>query len=426
MHVYRFIASRFRMGVQPDKDGGRPVSSVSTRIGLVSVALSMAVVVVALAVVIGFRSEIKEKASGFMGEVSLVVPGQSPMNEKYPFSQNATFLRTFGGDAMECLEDLREVDHIQRVAYVSGLLKTEENILGAYFKGVDSLYNFSFFESVLEEGALPDYRGRISSDILVSRRMADKMGFVLDSTVTAYFIGEEDVKVRKFRICGIYDAQLEDIDNSLIVADIRQAQRISGWGKDEISTIEVALKRGVGVDRGLAAVEQFIFEHGEEDDPSLFSTSVKKIFPHLFDWLALLDFNVVIVLLLMIVVAGFNMISSLLIILFEKTSAIGLLKAMGMTSEGVGKVFRTVALDIIGRGLVWGNLLAFSLCLVQKYTKIITLNPENYFVKFVPIAFNIPLIIGVEALCVVLIMVILRITTLFIAKVSPDKTMRVS
>ena len=167
-----------------------------------------------------------------------------------------------------------------------------------------------------------------------------------------------------------------------------------------------------------------MYEETQDDDPTLFVTSVKRLFPNLYDWLNLLDFNVVAILLLMIVVAGFNMISSLLIILFRNISSIGLLKAMGMTSKGVSRVFRNIALNIVGKGLLIGTVLAVALCAVQKHFKILTLDPENYFVKYVPIEFNFWYILLANIVALAAIMLILSLTSRFVARVSPDKTMR--
>lgn len=416
MNVNRYIADKIRSGI-PGKKGGSRMSSVSTTIGLVSVAVSIFVIIVAITVVMGFRSEIRTKASGFMGELSLTAPGQTPMNEQFPFTDSISFLPD--------IQKLNQVDHTQRVAYRSGLIKTEDNIFGSYFKGVDSLYNFSFFERNLSEGEIPSFTGRISSDVLVARRLAVQMGCGVGDEVTAYFIGE-DVRLRKFRIAGTFDAQIEDLDNAMVVCDIRQVQRLNDWDKDEVSAVEIILKPDADIDRACIAVDNIIYEQSTEEDPSLFVTSVKQLFPNLFDWLRLLDFNVVAILLLMIVVAGFNMISSLLIILFENISTIGLLKSIGMTTSGVSRVFRYVALNIVAKGLVIGNAAALVLCALQKWTHLLKLDPVNYFVDHVPISFNFWYILAADVASLLLIMLILMLTSRFVAKVSPDKTMRVA
>lgn len=414
MNVYRYIARRICRGGGAEAADKR-MDSVSSTIGLVSVSLSIFVIVIAVCVLLGFKSEIRAKASAFMGSVALVSPGQSPLNEQYPFSCNISF--------WDKMTSLPGVESLSRVAYCSGLLKTGDDIFGSHFKGVDSLYNFSFFRENLAQGDIPHFGGRIGSDVLMAERQAELMGVGVGDEITAYFVGEE-VKVRRFKVCGLFDAQLENLDNTMIFCDIRQVQRIAGWDKDEISTVEIATSRGADPDRVAEEIGNLIYEESLDEDPPLFATSVQELFPNLFDWLNLLDFNTLAILLLMIAVAGFNMISSLLIILLRNISSIGLLKAMGMTSRGVSRVFGCIALNIVGRGLAIGTGLGVALCAVQKHFKILTLDPENYFVKYVPIEINFGYILLADIAALAAIMLILSLTSRFVAKVSPDKTMR--
>ena len=409
MSAERFIASKLAKG-------GERWSRTSNTIAWISVALSVAIMIVAIAVVAGFKQEIRSRVTGFMGSVLLVQPGQAPMNELYPFSEQLSYRERVLAEP--------GVTAFDGVAWRSGLIKTEENIDGLYFKGVDSLYDLAFFRGCLVDGELPDYHGRISNDILLSRPTAQKLGFSVGDDVVAYFIGEE-VKVRKFRLCGLYEAGLEEIDTRMALADRRHIQRLNGWEKDEVSSVEIRLKPGASIERMADRIEEVIFESATEEDTSLFVTHVKKLYGHLFDWLALLDFNVLMVLALMVVVAGFNMISALLIILFEKISAIGLLKALGMTSREVGKVFLLRAGRLVAKGMLWGNVVGISVCLVQKYTKLIQLDPHNYFVNAVPIDLSIGQLLLLNVYAAILLMLLISIATRFIARISPDRTMRV-
>lgn len=409
MSAGRFIASRM------SSDDGS-LSRTSNTIAWVSVCLSIAVMIIAVAVVDGFKSRIREKVTGFMGSVMLVMPGQSPMNEHYPFSDSLSY--------RSMLDELDGVESVSGVAYRSGLIKTDEQIDGLCFKGVDSLYDFSFFSSSLVEGSLPDYTGRISNDILISSTTAQKLGFSVGDQAVVYFIGD-DVKVRKLTVCGLYDAQLEEIDSRMAVADIRQVRRLNGWSGNEVSTVEIRIAPDTDIDRMADAVQEIEFLYADAEDEPLFVTSTKKLYGHLFDWLALLDLNVLMILALMVVVAGFNMISAILIILFEKISAIGLLKSLGMTSKEVSHVFLLRAWKIVWKGLLWGNAVGLGLCLIQKYTGIIRLDPASYFVNCVPIALSPLKIIILNVAAAGLIMAIVSISSRFISKVSPDRTMRV-
>lgn len=414
MNVSRFIARKMSDGDVGEEKGR--ISIISNRIAWTSVAISIAIMIIAIAVVLGFKSEIREKATGFMGSVILVAPGQSPLNEQYPSS-----------DSFSCagrISDLNYVKSVDGVAYRSGIIKNDNQINGLYFKGVDSLYDLSFFEKSLVEGKLPDFKGRVSNDVLISRRLASSLNYKVGDDLVAYFIGN-DVKVRKFTICGLFDAQLEDVDKTMALIDLRHVQRLNGWTSNQISSIEVRIDPAKDIPQATDEIENILFSFSTEDDPSLFVTSITRVYAHLFDWLTLLDLNVLMVLLLMIAVAGFNMISAILIILFEKISMIGLLKSLGMNNKGIGNVFLYRAGRIVGKGILWGSVAALVICCVQKYLKVITLNPDNYFVKYVPIHISLLDVVLIDAAAAVVIMLILSVSTIFISKISPDKTMRV-
>lgn len=409
MSASRFIASKL-------SDGDGRLSRTSNTIAWISVCLSVAIMIIAIAVVAGFKAEIRARATGFMGSVMLIQPGQSPLNEQYPFSENLSY--------RERLQAEPGITGVSGVAWRSGLIKTDENIDGLYFKGVDSLYDFSFFANCLVDGSLPDYHGRISNDVLLSRTTASKLGFKVGDDVVVYFIGEE-VKVRKFKLCGLYDAGLEEIDTKMAVADRRHVQRLNGWSADEVSSIEIRIAPETSIEFMNDRVEELFFTSMQEDDKPLFVTNVKKLYGHLFDWLSLLDLNVLMILLLMVVVAGFNMISAILIILFEKISTIGLLKALGMTSREVTKVFLLRAGALVAKGMLWGNIVGIGLCLIQKFTRIIKLDPANYFVSAVPIHLSVGSILLLNIIAAILMMAIISLSARFISRVSPDRTMRV-
>ena len=409
MSASRFIASKL-------SDGDGRLSHTSNTIAWISVCLSVAIMIIAIAVVAGFKAEIRGRATGFMGSVMLIQPGQAPLNEQYPFSEKLSYRERLAAEP--------GVTGVSGVAWRSGLIKTDENIDGLYFKGVDSLYDFSFFDDCLVAGELPDYHGRISNDILLSRTTASKLGFEVGDDVVVYFIGEE-VKVRKFWLSGLYDAGLEEIDTRMAVADRRHIQRLNGWAADEVSSIEIRIDPDASVEAMNERVEELIYTSMQESDKALFVTNVKKLYGHLFDWLSLLDLNVLMILLLMVVVAGFNMISAILIILFEKISTIGLLKALGMTSREVTKVFLLRAGRLVGKGMLWGNVLGIGLCLIQYWTHIIRLDPANYFVDAVPIRLSLGSILLLDLVAGLLIMALISLSARFIARVSPDRTMRV-
>ena len=415
MDASRFIARRLSA-----RDGGGQerdrLLRVSHHIAWISVAISIAVMIFAVAVVGGFKAEIRAKATGFMGSVVLCQPGQGPLNEQYPFSGTLSY--------RDSLLAVPGVVSISPVAYRSGMIRNAGEIGGAWFKGVDSLYDFSFFADALSDGELPDYSGRISPDVMLSARLAAQLGLAVGDTLNAYFV-RDDLKARNFRVCGLFDAQLEEIDNSFILADLRHIRRLNGWSGDQVSALEIRIRPSADIDLAAHRVTDVEYSLAGDDDAPLFVYSVRKIYPHLFDWLAVLDLNVVMIMILMMAVAGFNMISSLLILLFRKISMIGVLKSLGMKDGAVTRVFLLRSARVVGKGLLWGNVVALAVCFVQKWFHVITLDPANYFVKYVPIRLDFGKILLLDAASAVAILLILSLSAVFIAKVSPAKTMRV-
>ena len=412
MGASRFIAQRLSSSKGHDDNHSR----ISNILAMVSVSLSIAVMIVAIAVVGGFKSSIRGKLSGFMGSTMLVQPGQGPVNEFYPFADTLSYRQR--------LLNVRGVESLSGVAYTSGLLKTSSDIEGLLFKGVDSLYNMSFFEDCIVSGEIPSYGGRISSDIMISSHTASKLGLEAGSSIVAYFTGD-DVKVRKFTVAAIYNTGLEDIDSHFALADIRQIRRLNGWGPHEVSSVEIRSTSKVNPEILKDKVEEIEFAYASEDDTPLFVTGVREVYSSLFDWLNLLDLNVLLIMILMIAVAGFNMIAAVLIILFENISAIGLLKSLGMNNREVGKVFQYRAGVIVGKGLLAGNAFGLLLCIVQKATRVFKLDPANYFVDSVPVSLNVWHLILLNAVSAALIMLITALATRYVSKISPDRTLKV-
>ena len=411
MNLNIFLANK--IGNKADSTG--KLSRTGTIISVVSVALSIAVIIVAVAVSNGFRSEIGGKARGFMGDMTLAEPGLEITGESGPVTSELTY--------MEKLLELPYMERISGVSYRKGILKTDEEIGGVLFKGLDSTYNMEFYSRYLTDGRLPELGGkRISNEIMVSKRLAQMLGYKAGDKITAYFV-DEQVKVRRFDLVGIFDAQLEQLDKYLAISDIRHINRLNGW-ESGFSGYEIFLKEGDS-EQQLQEIEDIIYEYTTEDDTPVVPNPLQKKYYMLYDWLHLLDLNVLVILTLMIAVAGFNMVSGLLIMLFERISQIGLLKAMGMTNRAVSRVFLTKSAIVVLQGMLWGNAIAILLCLLQMKFKIIALNPDNYFVSAVPIDFNLPWILGMNAVAFAAIMIIMMLPCHFISRIDPAATMRV-
>ena len=392
-------------------------TSSSNTIACASVAISILVMFMAMVISDGFKREIKETSVGFSGEVFLLSPGQDITNQLYPISGRPSYI--------DKIHSLKGIESVNDVAYTSGMLKSDESVQGIMFKGVDSTYSLDFFEKYLVEGALPDFSGKSASNqILISERLASLMNYKCGDKITAYFVGES-VRVRRFTISGLYNVRLDEMDKTLAIVDIRQTRRLNGWEGDQVSNIEIKLVPGASADKICREIEEIILDRPWDDD-SVIASQIRYIYPHIFDWLDLLNMNVLIILILMIVVAGFNMISGLLIILFEKTSMIGLLKALGMKTRDICRVFIYRGSFIVIKGMVIGNVIAIILSILQGVFHIIPLDPANYFVDHVPVYVNVPKIVILNVASFALMILIMIIPSFFIARVQPEKTIKVS
>lgn len=389
---------------------------LSVRIATVSVAVSVVVMILSIAIVRGFKSEIYRKATGFSGEVVLEAPGAGFITDNVPVSTRLSYLQALG--------EAPFVRSLSPYATASGLIKTQEAIHGIQLKGVDASYRWDFFREALVEGRLPQIdSAALSEEVLVSQRLARKLFLKPGDRLLLYFIGDH-VRVRRLTVSGLYNAQLEDIDNHLIIGDLRHVQRINEWEAHEVGGIELTLDPALTLDRGAWEVEEFIMQHSTDEDPGVVVSSVARKYANLFDWLKLLDLNVWILLALMVLVAGFNMVSSLLIMLFEKTSMIGILKALGMRNGGIARVFMYNAAVIVGRGMLWGTSVALVLCAVQRFTRVFRLDPANYFVDSVPIRLSLWNVLAVDGGAFLGILLLLLAPLYFINKLNPAQTIR--
>lgn len=415
MNFNWFIARR--IGNKADATGR--LSKMGTVISVVSVAVSVAVIVAVTAVADGFRNEIAGKVRSFSGDVVLAAPGSDILNVAKPVDAPLSYLQK--------LQELPFVERVSGVAYRQGVIKGEEEISGLMLKGVDSLYNLESYSGSLLQGALPKLNGKApSNEVVISRSLADALKLNAGDKITAYF-PDEQLKVRRFTISGVFDTGLEQFDKYLAIGDIRQVVRLNGWGDNQLSGYEILLNNeaaGVTLEQE-DAIAQVIYENSLTEDSQVAATVLQEKYYTLFDWLNLLDLNVVIVLSLMIAVAGFNMVSSLLIMLFERISQIGLLKALGMTNRAVAKVFIAKAAMVVLQGMLWGNVLGVGFCLLQGKYHILTLNPQDYFVPWVPVSLEASTVLITNLVAFASIMAIMLLPCLFISKVDPATTMRV-
>jgi len=412
MNIAVYIARKLK----GDATSTGRISRMGNRIAIVSVAVSVFTMILSVAIVRGFRSEIQKRAVGFTGEILMEAPGAGFVTEAIPVSTNLSYL--------DELKSHPDVDHIQEFAVSYGIINTGESIQAVSLKGVGAGYRWDFFERHLKEGNIPVFTpDASSSEIMISRRLSALLEIGLQDVVTMYFIGD-NVRMRRFIISGIYDAQLEDIDNHLVIGDMRHAQRLNGWREDQVSGMEIFLNDKNRIDIQQESIEDFIIANSADTDDGVVLRSVKRIYSHLYDWLDLMDINVVILLTLMVLVAGFNMMSGLLILLFEKTSAIGLFKAMGMKDRSIRNSFLYNAAGVALKGMTAGTVLAVIFLVIQKNTGMIPLDPSTYFVDTVPVDLLWYHVLLIDVGAVGLLLIVLMLPLKSIIRISPDKAIR--
>lgn len=396
MDVSYFIAGRLRF---------------KGKIVMVCIAVSFLVMIIAVAVSSGFRAEIRSGLSSLSGDIQLSPSTLNVMDENTPVEISSAY-RPY-------IEKVEGVKEIIPVIYRAGIVKAGDNIHGVLFKGLPEGASYPSGNTV------PD---SVSLAVSVPSRLAEITGLAPGDRMLTYFV-DENMKVRQFNVVSVHDALLQVDDRLVVYVDLKDMQRLNGWSENEASCIEIHMDENhddeVSINATNDHVGTLINVYSSEDEEYVIATSSVSRYPQLFDWLDLIDFNVMFILILMTIVAGFNMISGLLIMLFENISTIGLLKALGMTDKAISKVFLSSSAVLVLKGMAAGNIMAFLLCLIQDATHVLRLDPENYFVSYVPVKLDFGLILSADIAAFAVIMILLLIPCMFIAKVDPADTVRV-
>lgn len=381
------------------------------KIVTVCVAVSFLVMIIAVSVSAGFRHEIRDGISSFAGDVQLTRPNMNFMEEGSPVNCDLTYL--------PMLEELPYVETVEPIVYRAGIVKRNEDIYGVLVKGVPG---------GVESATGADVPDSLALAVSIPQSFAEVAGYEIGDRLLTYFVGEK-MKVRQFIIADTYDSGVDPDGKFLVYADIDDMRRLNGWTSGQASMLEATLTSDFKTEKGMkqAASEiGFIMNsYEQEEDDTLIATSAVSRYPQIFSWLSLIDFNVFFILVLMTIVAGFNMISGLLIMLFENVSTIGLLKSLGMTDMSISKVFLSSSAGLVLKGMAVGNAAGMLFCLVQGTTHLLRLDPENYFVSYVPVHLDLVAILAADAAAFVVIMLLLMIPSLFISKVDPAQTVRV-
>ena len=408
-----FLAHR----IYSDNGDNRKVSRPAIRIATIGVAIGLAVMIITVSVVMGFKHTIRDKVVGFGSHIQV---------ESFISSQSATPCPICIDDSlMNVLKHIDGVRHVGRYALTHGILKTDNDFLGVVFKGIGEDYNVQFLEQNLVEGKMQKFSSTKSSyQLLISKRIADKLGLKVGEKVFAYFIDYQNVRARKFTIAGIYETNMTQFDETLCFTDLPIPVKLNNWEKDQCSGAELLVNDFDQLQHTSELVIETVNRHTDHDGEILTSHTIQETYPQVFSWLSLLDINVWIILALMICVAGFTMISGLLIIILERTQMIGLMKALGARNKSVRHTFLWFAAFIIGQGMLWGNMIGIGLILIQQHTGFIQLDPTNYYVTTAPMELDIPLILLLNVATLLVTLFVLIAPSFLVSRIHPAKSMR--
>jgi lipoprotein-releasing system permease protein len=410
-----FLAKR----IFSDKGAIKRFSKSIVSIAVFGIAFGLVVMIMSVAIVTGFKKEVSNKVIGFGSHIQLVNYDSNTSYATSPVSQNQPWLNE--------LITMQGIKHVEVFATKPGIVKTDEEIQGIVLKGVGSDFDWTFFRSSLVDGttfAVTDTG--TTNKVLISYQMASMLKLKAGDPLFTYFLNEgSDIqRMRRFTISGIYNTSLEDFDRLFVICDISQLRKLSDWKSDEVSGFEITIDNFNDLDMMMHKVRTLTINYGGKEEPVLRPVSITGKYPQIFDWLNLLDMNVWIILTLIILVAGFNMVSGLLILILERTSMIGVLKAVGTENWSIRKVFIYLSVFLIGKGMIWGNIAGIALCLIQSHFGIFKLDPASYYIDTVPINLKIIHLVLLNIGTLAITTLMLLVPSWYISRISPDKAIR--
>ncbi|MEL1255144.1 FtsX-like permease family protein [Flavobacterium sp. DGU38] len=409
MNLEYFIAKRLITA----KDYKSSISAPIIKIAISAIAIGIIMMLVSVATGIGLQKKIREKVSAFNGQI--IISNYDNNNSDVtliPISKKQDFYPNF--------KSVPEVSHIQAVASKAGIIRTENAFEGIIFKGVGADYKWDNIGEYLAEGKLPDFSKTLNEEVIISKFLADRLNLKVGDNFNTFFIKEEQGKLpnsRRFKIVGLFNSGFQNFDATYIIGDIRHIQRINKWAPDQVGAFEVFVKDF----KNIKITGDQIYE---QTSSSLDTKTIIEKYGYIFDWLQLFDFNIIIILAVMILVATINMVVALLVLILERTQMIGILKSLGANNWTVRKVFLYNAFYLIIRGLFWGNLIGISILIIQQQFGVVQLNPENYYVNEAPVYLNWGYVVLLNLLTITVCFLVLLIPSYIITKISPVKAIR--
>ncbi len=412
MNLPYFIAERLIKGRRQETSFSRPINVIA----IIGIAMGLAVMILAVSVLTGFKKQIREKVVGFGSDIQIVNFDSNLSFETTPVSDTQKFIPT--------IKKIPGIRHIQVFATKAGIIKTDEEIQGVVLKGIGSDFDWNYFGSNMVEGSVFNVTDTGRTDkVIISRKISEMLKLKTGDSFAMLFV-QDPPRMRKFTISGIYETSLEEFDKMYVFCDIGQIKRLNGWKDDQVSGFEIYIDDFYRMDELTAAVRDAVGYRIAEDQTNFKVTNIRMKYPQIFDWLNFQDVNVIIIILLMLIVAGFNMISGLLILILEKTNMIGIFKALGSEDSTIRKMFLYQAAYLIGKGLLWGNIVGIGLAFLQLKTGILKLDPSSYYIKTVPVNLELIHIILLNAGTMAAILLMLLVPSQLISRITPVKAIR--
>jgi len=412
MNLPYFIAHRLIKGRAEGSSFSRPINVIA----VIGIAMGLAVMILAVAILTGFKQHIREKVVGFGANIQIVNFDSNLSFETAPINEVQDFIPK--------IKQIPGIRHVQVFATKAGIIKTNDEIQGVVLKGVGSDFDWSYFRSNMVDGKVFTVNDSSRTDnVIISKKIAGMLKLRKGDSFIMHFV-QDPPRMRKFTICGIYETSLEEFDKMYVYCDIGHIKRLNGWKEDQVSGFEIFIKDFDKLDDMTTAVRDAIGYKITEDEEKLKVTNIRIKYPQIFDWLNFQDINVMIIIFLMLVVAGFNMISGLLILILEKTNMIGVLKALGSNDITIRRIFLYQAAWLIGKGLFWGNLIGIGLAFLQLKTGLVTLDPTSYYIKTVPVNLQLTHILLLNAGTMAAILIMLLVPSKLISRITPVKAIK--
>lgn len=407
-----FIARR----IYRSREGEKEVSKPAVCIAMAGIAIGLAVMIVSVAVVIGFKHQVRDKVIGMGSDIVISSIEGAQLYQMNPVVANDSLLSV--------IRNILQVSHVQRYATKPGMIMTADNFQGMIVKGVAQEYDWTYLKAHLQEGEIPALTDSVASNrVLVSRSMADKLSLKVGDKLYTYYI-EGNVRARRLTVSGIFQTNFSAFDDYFLITDMYTVRRLNGWEPDQVGGVEVAVSDYRFLDSVNDEIRGHIQEQTDRYGAIYCSRTSEELYPQIFAWLDLLDTNVWVILILMTGVAGFTMISGLLIIILERTQMIGVLKALGADNASIRQIFLSFSVFLIGRGMCWGNVIGLSCCLIQYFFEPIKLDPATYYVNVVPVELHLGWIVLLNV-CTLLVSVGMLVgPSYLISHIHPAKSIR--